>query len=344
MPNDRRLATECGDIVDLILAGHDHHYNVTQVGPHSTWVCKSGSDFRDCTKLVLDFGAEDGQPPRVESVERVTLSSDMEEDPESREVVAEYLRMVSDKMDQVIGETAVPLESRFFKVRTEETNMGNFIADLMRGGSGADIAILNSGTIRADTLFPPGQIKMRDVLDLLPMVDELCVLRLTGKQVLAALENGVCKYPRLEGRFPCVSGLRFAFDAAKPEGERVVPGSVVIDGKGKLNGEDLYTLVTKEYLGTTGKDGYSVFLEAEQLPTSLPHLSALLRSHFADREVQCGERPQRRRGEPTSKTSGSPQRGSGLGKETVDTFHTAIGPGVDGRIECVNKVDVIAGG
>ena len=48
------------------------------------------------------------------------------------------------------------------------------------------------------------------------MLDELCVLGLTGAQLLASLENGVSQYPKLEGRWPCVSGVSFTFDPKKP--------------------------------------------------------------------------------------------------------------------------------
>eukprot|EP00913_Durusdinium_trenchii_P018925 g17783.t1 len=41
--------------VDVILAGHDHHYDVKPVGPHGTYVLKSGTDFRDITVLNLEF-------------------------------------------------------------------------------------------------------------------------------------------------------------------------------------------------------------------------------------------------------------------------------------------------
>eukprot|EP01047_Picozoa_sp_COSAG01_P099208 COSAG01_NODE_29267_length_641_cov_1.376384_1_plen_94_part_10 len=62
-----------------------------------------------------------------------------------------------------------------------------------------------------------GQVK------LLPMLDELCVLGLSGTQLHRALENGVSQYPKLEGRFPCVSGVRFSFDPALPPNARVDP-------------------------------------------------------------------------------------------------------------------------
>ena len=36
--------------------------------------------------------------------------------------------------------------------------------------------------------------------------------------------NFICsQYPKFEGRFPQVSGVRFAFDPRKPPGERIDP-------------------------------------------------------------------------------------------------------------------------
>ena len=52
---------------------------------------------------------------------------------------------------------------------------------------------------------------MKDLVTLLPMLDELCVLGLSGNQLHEALENGVSQYPKLEGRFPCVSGKQLRF-------------------------------------------------------------------------------------------------------------------------------------
>lgn len=45
VPNDLHLAQQVGDI-DIILGGHDHHYQVEQVLPHNNWLVKSGTDFR----------------------------------------------------------------------------------------------------------------------------------------------------------------------------------------------------------------------------------------------------------------------------------------------------------
>ena len=71
--------------------------------------------------------------------------------------------------------------------------------------------------------------------------------------MIACLENGVSKWPALEGRFPQVSGIQFAFDPAKPPGSRVDPklvkiGDEYIDmGEGQDKGRT-YRMATKSYL------------------------------------------------------------------------------------------------
>ena len=62
------------------------------------------------------------------------------------------------------------------KVRTEETNLGNLVADILRDASGADACVLNGGTLRSDVIHPPGALTFRDLVAILPMLDETCVL------------------------------------------------------------------------------------------------------------------------------------------------------------------------
>ena len=49
-----------------------------------------------------------------------------------------------------------------------------------------------------------------------------------GKQIHEALENSVSQYPKLEGRFPQVSGISFTFNPSKPSGKRVDINSIKI--------------------------------------------------------------------------------------------------------------------
>ena len=92
-----------------------------------------------------------------------------------------------------------------------------------------------------------------------PFEDPCVVIQCTGAAIIAALENGVSTYPALEGRFPQVSGIRFAFDPAKPQGTRC--SEVEIAGA-PVDLEKDYTLCTREYM-VRGKDGFTSLLIEE---------------------------------------------------------------------------------
>ena len=87
---------------------------------------------------------------------------------------------------------------------------------------------------------------MRDLVKLLPMLDELCVLGLSGTQLHLALENGVSQYPKLEGRWPCVSGVSFQFDSTKSGGNRIDPASILVNGE-PLDAEKEYAVATSTH-------------------------------------------------------------------------------------------------
>jgi 5'-nucleotidase/UDP-sugar diphosphatase len=154
-------------------------------------------------------------------------------------------------MQQVIGETRVALDAQ--KVRTEESNLGNFIADVMRQTSGADVAIINGGTIKAN--IAQGKIKNRDVYNALPYDRYLLAIRLTGAQLKQALEHGVSHLGKPSHRFPQVSGLTFTYSRSAPAGSRVK--DITVGGR-PLDLKKQYVVATIDFLAAGG-DGYKVF-------------------------------------------------------------------------------------
>lgn len=191
-------------------------------------------------------------------------------------------------MEEVIGELEVELDGRFSSIRNNETNLGNFITDIIHNVTEVDCVILNSGTLRSDTLHPPGKFKMKDLAAILPMPDVLVVLELTGDQILEALENGVSQWPKLEGRFPQVAGMRFSFNPKQDPGCRILKPSVSIDSK-PLDRNKTYKVCTKSYLAR-GKDGYRVFAKAKVLVDEEdgPILGTIVRNHFRSINIVRG--------------------------------------------------------
>jgi len=119
----------------------------------------------------------------------------------------------------------------------------------------------------------------------------MIVLSATGEHIWKALENGVSQWPRLEGRFPQVSGVCFAFDPEKPPGQRIDPRFIKV-GDEYLDLKQHYRLVTKAYLHQ-GKDGYDVLKDCRVLVSEeeCPELCTSIQNHFEAIKILTGSSP-----------------------------------------------------
>ncbi len=61
-------------------------------------------------------------------------------------------------------------------VRRHETNLGNFVCDVLRGACHCDAVLINSGTLRSDAVHPAGQLTNRDLVSCGLLCGPVCVL------------------------------------------------------------------------------------------------------------------------------------------------------------------------
>ena len=134
------------------------HDFILQVG--DVLVLKSGSDFRYFSQITVTFPPDNDDRPSVEVVKH-TITRDIPTDPGVQAVVDQYLSKLEEGMREVIGELDCELEGRFSELRSKETNLGNLVTDIMRRATRADVALLNSGTMRSDTIHEAGEFKMK---------------------------------------------------------------------------------------------------------------------------------------------------------------------------------------
>ncbi|XP_052816876.1 mannosylglucosyl-3-phosphoglycerate phosphatase-like [Mya arenaria] len=282
-PNDRKVAEDIPG-VDIVLGGHDHDYGLETV--NGKYVLKSGTDFRNMSKIAVEIKDNDISF----NIERVDFDSSFPEDEKMKMEIQRMSADIDKRMDEHLGSMGVSMDGRFASIRTSETNLGNFVTDIILEAVPADICMMNSGTFRSDRIHSKGEFKLRDLLTILPMVDPLVVIEITGADVIAALENGVSSIPKLEGRFPQLSGLTFVFDPSKPPGQRVEPELVKVQDE-YVQLDQKYRLCTKEYIAT-GKDGYDMFkdcpivVSSEQCPT----ISTAVRNHFDSVQILLNEK------------------------------------------------------
>lgn len=242
-PNDNKLADQTDGIIDIILGGHDHYY--AHSFRNGTHVLRSGTDFKQLTYIEARRKKDD--PKRWDfDLWRRDITSEVPEDKPTAELVHGLTAKLQKSLSKPVGWTAMPLDARFVTARLKESNMGNFVCDIMRSYHNADCSIMAGGTIRGDQIYPPGAIRIKDITTCFPFEDPVVFLRVKGQAIWDALENGVSLYPALEGRFPQVSGIEYEFNPSRPSGERIL--SVKINGE-TYEPEKDYTLATRGYMG-----------------------------------------------------------------------------------------------
>ncbi|MEW6049220.1 MAG: 5'-nucleotidase C-terminal domain-containing protein [Bacillota bacterium] len=255
MADDVRLMREVPEI-DLVIGGHEH--DVMREVVDGRLIAKAGSDNRylGVVSLTIEGGRVVGFKDRM-----MTVDQSVPDDRAMAALVNKWTANLSREMDVVIGQAAVDLDARNSTVRLQEAALGNLVADAIREAVGAQIAITNGGGIRTNAVLPAGSIRRRDVVAWLPFGNVVVKLDVTGAQIRAALENGVSQVEKTAGRFPQVSGLRFAFDPSRPAGQRVL--WIRVNGQ-PLDESAHYILATNDYM-LRGGDGYEIFKDAKVL-------------------------------------------------------------------------------
>jgi 2',3'-cyclic-nucleotide 2'-phosphodiesterase (5'-nucleotidase family) len=250
-PSDRDLAEKVKGI-DVIVGGHSHTKMTQPVNLGDTLIVQAWEHGKALG--VLNLTVEDGKIIRSEGhLEEIRPGRD-KEDKASLAIMRKYLERVDAILNEGIGEAETDLDGE--NVRKRETNLGNFIADIMRCASGADVTLMNGGGIR--TSVRKGEVRVKDIYSVLPFDNYIVAIKLTGRQLGEALEHGVSAVEDEEGRFPQVSGLSFKYSPLEKRGSRIKEISVAGH---PINLDREYIVATNDFLAVGG-DGYKAFGEA----------------------------------------------------------------------------------
>ena len=160
-------------------------------------------------------------------------------------------------------------------IRRAETNLGDLCTDAYRFVTGADIALLGGGGIRVS--IPAGDVTMKNMYEVFPFGNEICVVQATGQQILDALEWGAAAVPGESGGFMQVSGLSYEIHTyidstctkdvngmfTGVAGERRVR-NVKVNGT-PIDPDALYKVAGNDYWLLNGGDGHTAFKGAERV-------------------------------------------------------------------------------
>ena len=182
----------------------------------------------------------------------IPVTSDINPDPKIERIVKRHYARMDKKFREVIGESRVFLDGDRGKIRYEETTLGNFVSDIMREYTGADVALLNSGSLRAS--IDTGPVTREEVFKAMPYANEIILLDLTGTELIQALTRSVRGTREDEdGGFLQVSGIRFNVRGHEVEQVRLISNHMPIDPK------KIYRVAVTDFLASGG-DGYKLFV------------------------------------------------------------------------------------
>jgi 5'-nucleotidase/UDP-sugar diphosphatase len=250
---DRTLAEKVKGI-DVIVGGHSHTRVAKPVKLGDTVIVQAWEHGR--TIGLLDLTLESGKIISFDGYLEEIKPSAGKEDQRILAIVEKYRQKMATVLNEKVAETEEDLDGERKSLRRRETNLGNFVADIMRNVSKADVAIINGGGIRAS--IKKGEIRVKEIYSALPFDNYIVAIKLLGRQIREALEHGISAVEEEEGRFPQVSGLAFTYSPSDKASSRV--REILVAGR-PIDLEKEYIVATNDFLAVGG-DGYKAFGEA----------------------------------------------------------------------------------
>ncbi|NND72888.1 MAG: bifunctional metallophosphatase/5'-nucleotidase [Rhodothermales bacterium] len=262
---------------DLIIGGHEHE--ALQREYNGKYVFKADAD-AETARLVHVTLPADGSAPIVEhsllrigAVEDPGLYEAVPPDPQVKARIEWWTKRTSavfcneidlalDCLDDILAKAGSKLVAEELSIRGKETNVGNFIADLMAeaGRAHGDIpegapvvSFVNSGSLRLNqNILKNGLVNRQHIEELIQYDGPLFLIKISPDQLVEALGHSAeC---RISGAWLQMSGIRYT---AHPNAGRAT--DVVVDGQ-PIGTEDIYAVTVQfvadpDFFGN--QDGYT---------------------------------------------------------------------------------------
>ena len=225
--------------------------------------------------LVLDPKTRDVTSAAADNV---IVRPSFAKDPVQTALIEQYEKLVVPLAKRVVGRIAATLPREGNPAG--ESPLGQVIADAQLAATqapkngGAQLALMNPGGIRAGLPMPAdGQVRYEDLLAVQPFYNNLVTMTLSGAELLQVLE-AQWKGQVGSGRVLHVSrGFTYTWDASKPLGERVLPGSLRLNGK-PVAATDSVRVAMNGFLAGGG-DNFAILKQGREQRTGMMDVDAL---------------------------------------------------------------------
>ena len=246
--------------VDVIFGGHSDHglWEPVQHPETGTWIGLTFGQGKYLGLMRLSVDTESGAVELKDGRLIPVESAKLEPHAEIVERIS-TARNSAPHLSEIVGQVDKMAFRRYYR----ESSLGNLLSDILKQASGADIAVMNSGSLRAD--FNPGEVTVEDVLNVYPFIGKFHVVEINGDAVRELLEYSYA----LHYGYAQMAGIEAIYDSRKPAGQRLL--------EAKVNGEPLdpeksYTVASSAFLANGG-DGYSMLAAGRQVRRSEDRMS-----------------------------------------------------------------------
>lgn len=254
---------------DLVLGAHDHVLQTHEVD--GRLVLKGDADAVRVRVAEITVDPEGGIDVRV-SADGVELGPELPpRDPAVQAVIDARLAAFQadfcgedgpDCLSRPLSVARTDLVAEEYRIRTTETNLGDWVADLMRESfaeDGVQIALMNSGGLRLNQNIASGTPLTRQIVEeLFAYPSPMDLIEIDGATLQQVLDHSVEDWTG-SGHWLQVSGLAFRHD--RDAGRAVDAALLTPDGPIPLDPDATYRVVTVRYLldpGIGDQDGYDM--------------------------------------------------------------------------------------
>lgn len=263
---DKQLAQELGPQVDVIIGGHSHSRLEKAERINGKIIVQTGSLCRNLGRLHLTVAADTVQNFQYELIplwnEGIAPDSSL-----SRQVNY-YEQLINEEYGRVIGELKTP----WFRAKSGESNLGNFIADCIREFSEVDFALINSGGIRQD--LPAGPIKKLDIKNILPFNNLITKFTVSGAELLKLIEhNALAQGSGTEGILQ-ISGLKYEWKMNSDGSVAILKAQI---GNEPIDSQKTYTGATVDFV-VGNADKYFGFAPSDVTNLMMPLADVVMKT------------------------------------------------------------------
>ncbi len=252
---------------DVILGGHSDH-GLWQPARHPETGTLIGLTFgqgKYLGRMRLAVDSDEGSVELLDGQLLPVASAELEPDRALLERIAAERRRAA-HLTEVVGRLSAPAVRRYYR----ESNLGNLLADMLRQAAGSDLAVMNSGSLRAD--LDAGEVSVEEILNVYPFIGKYHVVELDAAGVRALLEHSFALHYGLAQ----MSGVEAVYDSRRPLGQRLIEAEI---GGQPLREDRRYSVASSAFLALGGDD-YFMLREGKKVRTSKRPLSQVFLDHL----------------------------------------------------------------